>query len=87
MVRASLIYAELSRRKILKDELRHELNEREFDIPVTAENRERLREFGVIGEDVSSGTEVFVKLKYIDPIYLRDYERTKVVRECRVYGA
>ena len=28
-----------------------------------------MREFGVIGEDVSSGTEVSVKLKYIDPIY------------------
>ena len=62
-------YAELSRRKTLGGELRHELNEREFNIPVTVENRERLRELGVIGEDVSPGTEDSVKLKYIDPIY------------------
>lgn len=63
------IYAELSRRKILRSELRHELNEREFNIPITAENRERLLELGVIGEDVSHGTEASVKLKCIDPIY------------------
>ena len=63
------IYAELSRRKTLGGELWHELNECEFNIPVTVENRERLLELGVIGEDVSPGTEASVKLKYIDPIY------------------
>ena len=63
------VYAELSRKKILSDELRHELNEREFSVAVTPGNREQLRELGVIGENISIGTEASVKLKYIDPIY------------------
>jgi len=61
-------YAELSRKKILGDDLRHQLNEREFKVPITAGNRELLRKLGVI-EDATIGEDVSVKLKYIDPVY------------------
>lgn len=61
------VYAELSRKKILSNELRQELNEREFKVHVTS-SRELLRKFGVIG-DVPIGEDVSIKLKYIDPVY------------------
>jgi len=63
------IYAGLSRVKVLKDELRHELNEREFKVRVTAANRGQLHELGVIDDDTEIGEEVLIKLKYIDPVY------------------
>jgi hypothetical protein len=62
------IYAELSKRKVLSDELRRELNEREFLVQVNDSNREYLVRIGVIEAD-SPQTEVSVQLKYIDPIY------------------
>lgn len=61
-------YAELSRKKILRDDLRHQLNEREFKVSVTAGNREMMRKLGV-AEDATIGEEISVKLKHIDPVY------------------
>lgn len=63
------IYAKLAKNKILKDDLRHELNEREFKVRVTNSNREQLRELGIIGENIEIGEQTSVKLKHIDPIY------------------
>ena len=63
------IYAELSKKKILRDELRHELNEQEFKVIVTSSNKEHLRELGLIGDDGEIGEQVSIKLKHIDPIY------------------
>lgn len=63
------IYAELSQKKILRDELKHELNEQEFDIKITDNNRQHLYELGLIEDRVTVGESISVKLKYIDPIY------------------
>lgn len=63
------IYAELSKKKILKNELRHELNEQEFQVEVTDGNKEHLHELGFIEGDVETGERVSIKLKHIDPIY------------------
>lgn len=63
------IYAELSQQKILKDELKHELNEQEFDIKVMDSNKQQLHELGLIDDKVTIGELVSVKLKYIDPVY------------------
>lgn len=63
------IYAELSKKKILRNELRHELNEREFQIKVVDGNREHLIELGLIEGGVETREKVSIKLKYIDPIY------------------
>jgi hypothetical protein len=63
------IYAELSKEKILKDDLRHELNEREFKVQVTAGNQEYLHKIGAIEDTVAVGEQISLKLKYIDPIY------------------
>lgn len=63
------IYAELSKKKILRDELKHELNEQELDIKITDNNRQQLRELGLIEDGVAVGESVSVKLKHIDPVY------------------
>lgn len=63
------IYAEFSKKKILRSELRHELNEREFKVKVTDGNKEHLRELGLIEGDIETGERVSIKLKWIDPIY------------------
>ncbi len=61
-------YAALSRKKILRNDLKHQLNEREFRLSVTAGNRELMRKLGVV-EDATIGEEVSVKLRHIDPVY------------------
>lgn len=63
------IYAELSKRKILKKEFRRKLNERKFQVKVTDGNKEHLCELGLVENSAKMGRRVFVKLKYIDPIY------------------
>lgn len=63
------IYAELSKKKILRDELRHELNEREFKVKVTDGNKEHLRELGLIEGGAEIEEMISVKLKSLDPIY------------------
>jgi len=63
------IYAELSKKKILTAELRHELNEREFQVKVTDDNKEYLRELGLIESGAEAGERILIKLKHIDPIY------------------
>lgn len=63
------IYAELSQKKTLRNELHHELNEREFEVRVTAGNREQLLELGLIEDNIKIGELTSVKLKHIDPIY------------------
>lgn len=62
------VYAELSKIKMLKRELRHELNEREFDVPITEGNLEILQKTGVVSGSVAS-KKYSVKLRDIDPIY------------------
>jgi hypothetical protein len=63
------IYGELSKSKILKNELRHELNEQEFPVEVTNGNKEHFIELGLIENETKIGENIFIKLKYIDPIY------------------
>ena len=63
------IYAEISKKKILRNELRHELNEREFSVKVTDDNKKHLRELALIEDDTKIGERVSVKMKYIDPVY------------------
>lgn len=63
------IYVELSQKKIIGDELRHELNEREFEVKVTVGNKAQLRTLGLAEDAVELGETVRVKLKHIDPIY------------------
>jgi hypothetical protein len=63
------IYAEISKKKILRNELRHELNEREFSVKVTDADKERLRELGLIEDGTKIGERISVKMKYIDPVY------------------
>lgn len=63
------IYAELSKKKILRDELRHELNEQELRVKVTDGNEEHLRELGLIESGVGVGEMISIKLKHLDPIY------------------
>jgi hypothetical protein len=68
------IYAKILKKKILRNELRHELNEREFHVKVTDGNKEHLRELGLIESGIQTGERVLIKLKYIDPIYATSNE-------------
>ncbi len=63
------IYAELSKKKIIRDNFRHLLNEKELIITVSTFNRERLSAQGLIEDGVALGEKVSVKLKHIDPVY------------------
>ena len=63
------IYAALSKKKVLNDELRRELNEREMRIKVTDGNKQYLHSLGLIGDKTATGEDVSIKLKQIDPIY------------------
>ncbi len=62
------IYTKLSRNKTTPKELRHDLNEREFDISVSSKNIDVLKRLGVISDTTLEGRTA-VKLKYIDPVY------------------
>ncbi len=63
------IYIEISKKKTLKNRLRHELNEREFHVKITDSNKEYLCQLGLNKRDTQTGEKVSLKLKYIDPIY------------------
>lgn len=63
------IYGELSKRKVLRNELRHELNEQEFQVKVTDGNKEYLIELGLTEDGAKTGEKFSMKLKHIDPIY------------------
>lgn len=63
------IYGELSKRKVLRNELRHELNEREFQVRVTDSNKKHFIELGLIESGAETGEKISVKLKHIDPVY------------------
>lgn len=63
------IYAELSKKKMIKNELKRELNQREFSLQVTDGNVEYLRKIGLLGENDLIGAKISVKLKRIDPVY------------------
>ncbi|MFA6262576.1 MAG: hypothetical protein WC760_14005 [Bacteroidia bacterium] len=63
------IYAHLSQKKILKNELKHELNEQEFDIKITDNNRQTLLKLRLIEDETTLGELISIKLKYIDPVY------------------
>ncbi len=63
------IYAELSKKKVLRGKLHRELSERELKVKVTDVNKEYLHELGVIDDAVKVGEQTMVKLKHIDPVY------------------
>lgn len=63
------IYTELSKEKIISDNLRNELNEREFNTRITMGNEKQLRELGIIGDATEIGNKIPIKLKHLDPIY------------------
>jgi len=62
-------YAMLSKKKVLSEELRRELNEREIRVKVTDGNRDYLHELGLIEGKTATEDHVLIKLKHIDPIY------------------
>lgn len=70
------VFAELSKTKIIKDGLRHELNEREFKVQVTSGNIDQLFKFGLISDSVAIGEQISIKLKDIDPVYAITNEPT-----------
>lgn len=58
-----------AKKKILKNDIHHELNEREFSVKVINENKEHLRELGLIEDGTQIGKRISIKMKYIDPVY------------------
>lgn len=62
------VYAELSRKKMISKEARHDLNELAFDVQVSGDNADTLKRLGVIKNNAQEG-QVPVKLKDIDPVY------------------
>lgn len=62
-------YVALSKKKVLSEELRRELNDREMRVKVTDGNKEHLHALGLIEDKTATGECVLIKLKHIDPIY------------------
>ncbi len=69
MIEANLpIYSLLSREKETTSVERGEINKQKLKIKVGLTNKKYLREMGVIGKK-AVGEDVFVELKYLDPVY------------------
>lgn len=62
------IYARLSKEKDISDETKREINGRKFKVSVNEANQGLLRDLGVIQGEVA-GSDVFVELRDIDPVY------------------
>ncbi len=73
-------YATLLKKKVLTEELRRELNEREMRVRITDGNREHLHELGLIEDRITTGEQVLIKLKYIDPIYAISNDQELVIK-------